>query len=167
MVAAPRVQTLDYTTLALVCRELSTVLTPARLEHIVQSDDFTLLIQLRTLEGFRWLLLSWQPESARVALIEDPPLASKGNKAASKSSFYSLPSTLKSYLQYKMLIGVTLPLPGERIAIFEFADRATDTVATYQVRAPQQRLGLADMPGASELTRMALHVRPVNSCMWR
>lgn len=129
-----RVQTLDYTTLLLLGRELSNVLLPSRLEHIIQSDDFTLLMQLRTLNGFQWLLISWQPESARVCLLEDAPAQPKGKAAASKSS-YSLPSTLKSFIHNKMLIGVKLPLPGERILIFEFAERATDTVATVQVSA--------------------------------
>lgn len=129
-----RVQTLDYTTLLLLGRELSNVLLPSRLEHIIQSDDFTLLMQLRTLNGFQWLLISWQPESARVCLLEDAPAQPKGKAAATKSS-YSLPSTLKSFIHNKMLIGVKLPLPGERILIFEFAERATDTVATVQVSA--------------------------------
>ena len=148
-----RLQTLDYTTLALVAQEMKEQLIPGRVENVIQQDDFSLLLQMRCVDAFTWLLICWQPEAARVCLQKDGPSGSGGGGGSDKkkkrggrgggggggggglsgSALYSLPGQLKGFLQLKTLINVVLPLPGERILVFEFADRLTDTIPTHKL----------------------------------
>lgn len=66
------VQAMDYTVIKAVCTELSTKLTPAKIEKIVQADRFTLLIGIRTVEQSGWLRLCWNPACAHIS-VGDPP----------------------------------------------------------------------------------------------
>lgn len=146
----PRLQTLDYTTLVLVAQEMKEQLIPGRVENVIQQDDFSLLLQMRCMDAFTWLLVCWQPEAARVCLQKDGPNGSGGGDKKKKrggrgggggggggglsgSALYSLPGQLKGFLQLKTLINVVIPLPGERILVFEFADRLTDTTPTHKL----------------------------------
>lgn len=145
----PRLQTLDYTTMVLVAQEMKEQLIPGRVENVIQQDDFSLLFQMRCVDAFTWLLVCWQPEAARVCLQKDGPNGIGGGDKKKKrggrggggggggggisgSALYSLPGQLKGFLQLKTLINVVIPLPGERIVVFEFADRLTDTTPTHK-----------------------------------
>lgn len=140
-----RLQTLDYTTLALVACELRERLLPGRVENVIQQDDFSLLLQMRCVDDFTWMLICWQPEAARVCLQRNGPNDSNRNSRGDgqskrrgggngvSSTLYSLPGQLKGFLQLKTLINVTLPIPGERIMVFEFADRLTVSVPTHKL----------------------------------
>lgn len=123
------VQTMDYTTLLLQARELQQTLVPARLENVIQTDEFTILIQLRSFKDLHWLLVCWQPEAARVSTLSAKQASGVGKKGVA----YSLPGQIKGALQLKTLIRVGLPLPGERIMVLEFADRVTDTEPVFKV----------------------------------
>jgi len=125
---------MDYTTMLLAAREMQQTLVPTRLENVLQTDDFTLLVQLRSLKDLHWLLLCWQPEAARVCSLSHASSSKETGGGGKKALAYSLPGQIKGTLQLKTLIRVCLPLPGERIMAFEFADRVTDTEASYKVR---------------------------------
>jgi hypothetical protein len=170
-------QTVDYTTLLLVTREMTPRLVPGRLEQAIQTDDSTLLLQFKSFTGLSWVLISWHPESARVALEPSGPPGGKA-QAASRAA-YSLPNQLKVFLQLKTLIGVSMPVPGERIVALDFADRVTDQTPTHRVRhcavvgvgvglpyvSPAYPVIVTTCGSAQSRTESPLCI--VCSCMWR
>ena len=66
-------QTVDVTTLSAICAELRKEWIPARLEQVYQSDRYTIVIALRTLEQRGWLAVSWHPQAARIGITTPPP----------------------------------------------------------------------------------------------
>ena len=170
-----RLQTLDYTTLVLLTRELKQTLLPGRVENVMMADDFSLLIQIRSLEALTWLLVCWQPEAARVCLQKDglgggrggggPGEKKKKRGRADTSSVYSLPGQLKGFLQLKTLINIATPLPGERILTFEFADRVTDIAPTHKlvVEIMGRRSNVILVDGEEQVLACGYQVSPSKS----
>ncbi|MFM7576966.1 MAG: NFACT family protein, partial [Microcystaceae cyanobacterium] len=66
-------QSVDFTTLMALCRELQAQWLPARIEQVYQRDRHTLSLALRTLERRGWLTLCWHPQAARLCLEDVPP----------------------------------------------------------------------------------------------
>jgi predicted ribosome quality control (RQC) complex YloA/Tae2 family protein len=67
------VQPVDFTTLTAIVAEIQPILLPARLEQVYQRDRWTVCLALRTLEGRRWLSLSWHRQAARIGIEDAPP----------------------------------------------------------------------------------------------
>jgi predicted ribosome quality control (RQC) complex YloA/Tae2 family protein len=67
------VQPVDFTTLTAIVAEIQPILLPARLEQVYQRDRWTVCLALRTLEGRRWLSLSWHRQAARIGIADAPP----------------------------------------------------------------------------------------------
>ena len=63
--AAAALQTVDYTTMLLACRELQATVVPSKFETAIQPDAKHLLLSLRTSSSSNaWLELSWDERSA-------------------------------------------------------------------------------------------------------
>lgn len=75
-------QAMDITTVRAVLSEIRPLLVPSRFEKAQQPDAQTLHIGLRTLEGLRWLEISWQAEAPRLLLIPPPDRAGEGSTLA-------------------------------------------------------------------------------------
>ncbi len=67
------VQPVDFTTLTAIVAEIQPILLPARLEQVYQRDRWTVCLALRTLEGRRWLSLSWHRQAGRIGIEDSPP----------------------------------------------------------------------------------------------
>ena len=57
------IQAIDATTLRALLAELRSALLPSRFEKAQQADPHTLQLALRSLEGVRWIEISWLAEA--------------------------------------------------------------------------------------------------------
>jgi predicted ribosome quality control (RQC) complex YloA/Tae2 family protein len=111
-------QPMDVTSLKAVLAEWRPLLLPSRFEKAQQADAQTLQLGLRTLQGMRWLELSWLPEAPRCHTIPPPERQGDG-------------STLAQQLQHALrgLALVQLDQPGwERVVRFGFARRPGEPI---------------------------------------
>jgi predicted ribosome quality control (RQC) complex YloA/Tae2 family protein len=112
-------QPVDLTTLLAVGHELQKFCLPARLEQVFQQDRHTLYLALRTLQGRRWLLLSWHPQGARLHLAPPPP---------KMPDTFTFSQQIWHQVASLALVGADLVSPWERVVDFQFAKRPDDPV---------------------------------------
>jgi predicted ribosome quality control (RQC) complex YloA/Tae2 family protein len=112
-------QPVDYTTLLAICAELRQQVLPARVEQVCQLERQTIHVALRTLQGRRWLAISWHPQAARLGITPPPP---KG------PDLFSFSQQLWHQLGGLALVGIQLVTPWERVVDLEFAQRPGDPV---------------------------------------
>ncbi|MCT0225069.1 NFACT family protein [Synechococcus sp. CS-1328] len=113
MVSTQPLQPLDVTSLRAVLGELRAALVPSRFEKAQQSASHTVQLGLRSLDGMRWLEISWMAEAPRLLAIPAPRRQGDG-------------STLAQQLQHglKGLALVELAQDGwERVVHLRFAPR--------------------------------------------
>ena len=112
-------QPVDLTTLIAVGHELQKFCLPARLEQVFQQDRHTLYLALRTLQGRRWLLLSWHPQGARLHLADPPPKV---------PDTFTFSQQIWHQVAGLALVGADLVSPWERVIDLQFAKRPDDPV---------------------------------------
>ena len=112
-------QPVDLTTLLAVGHELQKFCLPARLEQVFQQDRHTLYLALRTLQGRRWLLLSWHPQGARLHLAPPPP---------KMPDTFTFSQQIWHQVASLALVGADLVSPWERVVDLQFAKRPDDPV---------------------------------------
>ncbi|CAK6699336.1 NFACT family protein [Synechococcus sp. CBW1002] len=113
MVSTQPLQPLDVTSLRAVLGELRAAVVPSRFEKAQQSASHTVQLGLRSLDGMRWLEISWMAEAPRLLAIPAPRRQGDG-------------STLAQQLQHglKGLALVELAQDGwERVVHLRFAAR--------------------------------------------
>ncbi|MFM7548161.1 MAG: NFACT family protein, partial [Cyanobacteriota bacterium] len=123
MASRQPLQPMDVTSLRAVLVEWRAQLLPSRFEKAQQPEAQTIQLGLRSLQGMQWLLLSWQPEAARLHHIDPPPRQGEG-------------STLAQQLQHGLrgLALVELRQVGwERVVELGFARRPGDAVERWLV----------------------------------
>jgi len=145
-------QTVDFTTLALICRELESLVVPARFQDAYQLDGQNLAISLRTLDGNRWLYFSWNPKAARMTL-GDPPPKTKERKT------YSLSQQIKNSLAGLNLVRISIASPFERIAVLDFSERPENE--------PTFRLYLEVMAARSNLVLVSGEDSRIATCAYQ
>ncbi|MDE5071617.1 MAG: NFACT RNA binding domain-containing protein [Trichodesmium sp. St16_bin4-tuft] len=107
-------QPVDYTTLMASCSQLRSQWLPARLEHVIQRDRFTISLALRTLKKRGWLDISWHPQAARICIADPPPRV---------PDTFTFSQQLKHQLNGLALIAIAEVSPWERALDFQFAKR--------------------------------------------
>lgn len=112
-------QPVDFTTLLAICTELRQQSLPARVEQVCQLERQTIHMALRTLQGRRWLAISWHPQAARLGITPPPP---KG------PDLFSFSQQLWHQIGGLALVGIQLVTPWERVLDLEFAQRPGDPV---------------------------------------
>ncbi|MEI6427778.1 MAG: NFACT RNA binding domain-containing protein [Pseudanabaena sp. ELA607] len=112
-------QPVDLTTLLAVGNELQKFCLPARLEQVFQQDRHTLYLALRTLQGRRWLLLSWHPQGARLHLAPPPP---------KMPDTFTFSQQIWHQVASLALVKADLVSPWERVVDLQFAKRPDDPV---------------------------------------
>ncbi len=110
-------QSVDFTTLMASCSELRSQWLPARLEQIYQTDRYTVVLGLRTLEKRAWLSLSWHPQAARLCL-GDPP--------SRDPDTFTFSEQLRHQLNGYALIEIATFAPWERVIDLQVAKRPGD-----------------------------------------
>jgi predicted ribosome quality control (RQC) complex YloA/Tae2 family protein len=148
-------QPMDVTSLKAVLAEWRPLLLPSRFEKAQQSDAQTMQLGLRTLQGMRWLELSWLPEAPRCHTIPPPPREGDG-------------STLAQQLQHGLrgLALVQLEQPGwERVVRFGFARRPGEPIERLLVLELMGRhSNLFLLEGSSgQVIALARQVKPAQS----
>jgi len=112
--AKTSLQACDLTTLVAVCQELRRDWMPARIEKILQTDKHHLYLNLRTLHGRGWLLLSWHPQASRLHLSPAPP---------PEPDTFTFSQQLWQKLGHLALTDLRLSDPWERVVDLHFAPR--------------------------------------------
>lgn len=102
-----------------VCCDLQQQLLPARLEQVYQRDRWTVCLALRTLEGRRWLSLSWHRQAARIGIEAAPPKA---------PDTFTFSQQLWHQLGGLALVEMTIVVPWERVVSLGFAKRPGDPI---------------------------------------
>lgn len=107
-------QSVDFTTLVALCRELQAQWLPARIEQVYQRDRHTLSLALRTLERRGWLTLCWHPQAARLCLEDAPPRS---------PDTFTFSDQLRHQLGGFALTNLVLTAPWERVVDLQIAQR--------------------------------------------
>mmetsp|Transcript_13410 Transcript_13410/g.40547 ORF Transcript_13410/g.40547 Transcript_13410/m.40547 type:complete len:763 (-) Transcript_13410:349-2637(-) len=113
----------DYTTLLACSLEVEV---PARIEQVIQYEDRSVCLRLRTLEGSGTLHLSWHTSAARLCL-GDPP--ARGGA----SEVFSFGEQVNQLLNGKVLQSVSLPAAWDRVAELQVGVRPTPDPATHRL----------------------------------
>ena len=110
-------QALDYTSLHYLCHELQCSIVPSRIENVVQYDQHSVAIQLRTSrDELFWLTICWNHIAARVTCGEPPPISPDSN-------IYSFGSTVRNVLKGLYLQRIALPDNYDRVIDMEISNR--------------------------------------------
>ncbi len=112
-------QPVDFTTLTAICGELQPLLLPARLEQVYQRDRWTVCLALRTLEGRRWLNLSWHRQAARLGIADAPPKA---------PDTFTFSQQLSHQVGGLALVEIAMISQWERVVALRFAQRPGDPI---------------------------------------
>ncbi|MBE9029239.1 NFACT family protein [filamentous cyanobacterium LEGE 11480] len=115
-------QPVDFTTLMASCCELQQMLLPARLEQVYQRDRWTICLALRTLEGRRWLSISWHRQAARIGIEDAPP---------KQPDTFTFSQQLWHQLGGLALVEIVIVSPWERLVELRFAKRPGDPIAGH------------------------------------
>ena len=107
-------QSVDFTTLMASCAELRKDWLPAKVEQVYQTDRYTVVLALRTLDKKGWLTLSWHPQAARICLGNAPPRI---------PDTFTFSDQLRHQLNGYALIALETPTPWERVVDCQFAQR--------------------------------------------
>ncbi len=102
-----------------ICCDLQQNLLPARLEQVYQRDRWTVYLALRTVEGRRWLNISWHRQAARIGIAPPPPKA---------PDTFTFSQQLWHQLGGLALVEITLVVPWERVVALRFAQRPGDPI---------------------------------------
>ncbi len=141
---------MDVTSLRAVLAEMRPVVLPSRFEKAQQADSHRLQLGLRSLQGSRWLELSWLAEAPRLLLIDPPPRQGDG-------------STLAQQLQHGLrgLALVSLEQQGwERVVELGFARRPGEPLQRQLVlEAMGRHSNLFLLDGERRVIALARQVR--------
>ncbi len=108
------VQSVDFSTLAGICHELRQQCLPARLEQVIQTDQHTLYLVLKTWQTKIALLVSWHPQTARLHLSPLPQHT---------SNTFVFAQQLWHQLHGLALVQIAWLTPWERVVDLGFARR--------------------------------------------
>lgn len=86
--------------------------------QVLQPDETTVLLDMRSLQHRAWLRISWHPVRASISAI---PNASTLD--ASRAAIFSFGTQLHGMLRGLVLRDVIMPEPWERVARLDFAER--------------------------------------------
>lgn len=150
------IQAIDATTLRALLAELRSALLPSRFEKAQQADPHTLQLALRSLEGVRWIEISWLAEAPRLHAISAPPRQGEGSTLALQLQHSLRGLALVALMQQGWERVVELVFarrpgePAQRILVLELMGRHSNLflldeqrrviAAARQVRASQSRL---------------------------
>ena len=134
-------QLFDLTTAIAVHRDLVSTCLPARVEILQQTDLYTLHLALRTLQGRRWVTLSWHPQAARFHL---------GRRVPKQPDPFQFSGTVQR-LRGLALSNIEQIDPWERVFDWQFASRPQDEVRMHlylETMGKHSNIVLVDAKGA-------------------
>lgn len=148
-------QSLDYTTMSLLAKELKQLVVPAKVENIIQDDAYNLYIECKTgASGPLWLHVCWHPDYAHIG-IEAPPQRIDGN-------VFSLASTLRGLLKQQTIVNVQILSNWDRIIAIDFNDRLESH--SSQPPTSNKRLLLEVMGARSNVLLISLPENEILAC---
>lgn len=110
-------QQFDFAALKACVWDVQERLIPSRVDNVVQYQEQSIALGLRTVVENHWLAVSWDPLSAHVGLKLE------GFRRGSTSEVFSFGSQLKKSLRGLILVDVEIPCDWERVAKFSFSER--------------------------------------------
>jgi predicted ribosome quality control (RQC) complex YloA/Tae2 family protein len=110
-------QPMDFTTLSAVCHELRQGL-PARVEQVVQVDNFTVHFLVKSWTGKATLLVSWHPQTARLHWTSPCPLS---------ANTFVFGQQLAQKLRGLALVSIEFLSAWERVVVLSFGIRPQTT----------------------------------------
>ncbi|MGK7912384.1 MAG: NFACT family protein [Synechococcus sp.] len=134
-------QLFDLTTAIAIHRDLAATCLPARVEILQQTDLYTLHLALRTLQGRRWITLSWHPQAARFHIGRRVP------KQPDPFQFSGIAQRLRG-LALSAIVQID---PWERVFDWQFAPRPQDNVQFHlylETMGKHSNIVLVDADGA-------------------
>jgi predicted ribosome quality control (RQC) complex YloA/Tae2 family protein len=119
------IQAVDFSTAFLCTRELKSQVVPSRVENFIQVSSHALALQVRTLDGQKWVELVWDNLASRCNLGVAPP---PGKELMS----YTFSAQLRSLVKGLNVIDVALAKPFERIIVISLGPRLNEA-ATHRI----------------------------------
>lgn len=110
-------QPFDYSAMRACVWDLKQRWVPSRVENVIQHETKSLSLQLRTVIGTGWLILSWDPTFAHVGLSESGP------RRGSISEAFVEGDQVKSALKGLIMVKAEMLVDWERVARLTFAER--------------------------------------------
>ncbi|KAK9868230.1 hypothetical protein WJX84_009935 [Apatococcus fuscideae] len=95
---------------------------PAKVEQILQTDEQTICIRLRTIKDSGWLHVSWHPTSFHLSM---GPAPTRG----AVSEAFAFGEQLANGLRGLVLLQADLPQPWERVIALSLSSRPSDPIS--------------------------------------
>ncbi|KAK9848333.1 hypothetical protein WJX84_002062 [Apatococcus fuscideae] len=113
---------MDTAQLMACAQELQAGWVPAKVEQILQTDEQTICMRLRTVSASGWLHISWHPTSFHLCM-GPPPVRGAASEA------FSFGEQLGGSLRGLVLLQAGLPQPWERVVALGLSSRPSDPIS--------------------------------------
>jgi len=126
-----KIQSLDYTSLSIIVKELYNIITPSKVENVIQDNEHSIYIGIRTNSNKNlWLQLCWDNSYSRICLSQP-----SGNIGGSGQQSYSFGTILRTLLRDLYITNIYIDQNFERIITITFADKisSNDSKKNYKL----------------------------------